>query len=102
VRAARHAPPDPETRRGASLRISLLNLLPSLLSDRYPLAAGAQLVADLLEVVEMPPGSRRRRRLEEVVADLMDRGRPPASLRALAAKLGFASAAAVVESKVAS
>jgi hypothetical protein len=98
VRAARHAPPDPDTRRGASLRISLLNLLPSLLSDPYPTAAGAQLASDLLDVVELPPGSRRRRRIEELVSDLVDRGRPPTSLRALAAKLGFAAAAAAVES----
>jgi hypothetical protein len=91
VDAARELPPDTETPGGLARRDTLMQVLLEILeapSDEELAAA-----AEIVEVMRLPVGSPERRRLEEHVWALCDRGRPSEALRALAEKLGFASAA---------
>ena len=91
VDAARELPPDTETPEGLARRDTLMRVLLEIFEapSEEELAAAAELV----EVMRLPAGSPERRRLEEHVWALCDRGRPSEPLRALAQRLGFASAA---------
>jgi hypothetical protein len=99
VEAARELPPDNETPEGLARREALTRALFALLaSDRGgPTADAVRAAADILEVMRLPAGATERRRLEERVWALCERGRPSAALRALADKLGFASRAEAAE-----
>ena len=91
LRAARDFLPDRETPEGLARQGLLVRVMVALLGPvrGRPGSEAFQIAAELLDVADLPPGSRQRRELEELVAGELDRGRPPASLRALAAKLGF-------------
>jgi alpha-amylase/alpha-mannosidase (GH57 family) len=99
VDAARELPPDAETPEGLTRRDALMRVLFTLLeTDRgSPSADALRAATDILEVMRLPPGSTERRRLEERVSALIERGRPSAALRGLADKLGFASRVETVE-----
>jgi hypothetical protein len=98
--AARDLPPDGETAEGLARRTLVARFAIALLSPAggHPVAEALTVADALLEVADLPPGSPQRRELEELVAELLERGRPNAALRALATRLGFAAAAAEVQS----
>jgi alpha-amylase/alpha-mannosidase (GH57 family) len=97
LQAARGMPPDRDTPDGLARRDQLARVLVALLTPaaRTPPATEAlQIAGELLDVADLVPGSAARREIEELVWEQMDRVRPPAALRALATKLGFAAAGA--------
>ena len=62
-----------------------------------PTGDALRAAAEILEVLNLPPGSPDRRVLEERVWELGERGRASGPLRALADKLGFSRRDAAVE-----
>jgi alpha-amylase/alpha-mannosidase (GH57 family) len=95
--AARDMPPDRETPEGVQRQVLLGRVLVALLTPPArgrPTAEALNVATELLEVADLPPTSRQRRELEELVWAELERGRPTVALRALAAKLGFAPAPA--------
>ncbi len=91
VDAARELPPDGETAEGVTRRAQLTAVLLALVSGKggAPTADMLHAAADLYAIVDLPPGARDRRVLEERIWTLLERGRPSAALRALADKVGF-------------
>ena len=102
VDAARELPPDGETAEGVTRRGQLTAVLLALVSGKggAPTAEMLQAAAELFEIVELPPGARERRVLEERIWALLEHGRPIAALRALAEKVGFAARSATHQPRV--
>jgi hypothetical protein len=102
LRAARDLPPDRETLDGLARQGLLVRVLVALVAPARgrPTADSFQIAGELLDVVDLPPGSRQRRELEELVAAELEHGRPSAALRALATKMGFAPVVAVAAPEV--
>jgi hypothetical protein len=99
VDAARELPPDGETPEGVARRATLTRVLFAAL-EGTPSAANLAHAADLVDIVALPDTAPDKRMLEERVWALCARGRPSAALRALAAKVGVAVAAAVTKPTV--
>jgi len=99
IAAARELPPDDETPDGVARRALLVRAVLVLLEAGTAVPSGEALraAADILDVVQLPPGSPERRVLEERVWELGERGRASAPLRALADKLGFSRRDAALE-----
>jgi hypothetical protein len=93
VDAARELPPDGESAEGVTRRAQLTAVLLALVSGKggAPTADMLHAAAELYAIVDLPPGARDRRVLEEQIWTLLERGRPSAALRALADKVGFAT-----------
>jgi len=93
VDAARELPPDGESAEGVTRRTQLTAVLLALISGKggAPTADMLHAAAELYTIVDLPPGARDRRVLEEHIWTLLERGRPSAALRALADKVGFAT-----------
>jgi hypothetical protein len=98
--AARGMPPERETPEGVARRALLARTLIVLLSPigraQVPVEA-LQIASELLDLAGLQPGGRERREIEELVFEQLERARPSAALRALAAKLGFATAPAATD-----
>jgi alpha-amylase/alpha-mannosidase (GH57 family) len=94
LQGARGMPPDQETPEGVARRALLTRAVSVLLSPgpKPPSIEALQIASELLDLADLAPGSHARRELEELVFEQLDRGRPPAALRVLATKLGFAKA----------
>jgi hypothetical protein len=90
VAAAKGMPPDGETPEGVGRRADLSRALLALLA--HPTVEALRLAGELLDVLDLPPGTADRRALEERVWALLAQGRQTPPLRALASKLGFAVA----------
>ena len=99
IAAARELPPDGETPAGVARRALLVSAVLKLLEAGAAMPTGDALraAAEILEVLNLPPGSPDRRVLEERVWELGERGRASGPLRALADKLGFSRRDAAVE-----
>jgi len=93
VDAARELPPDGESAEGVTRRTQLTAVLLALVDGKggAPTAEMLHAAAELFTIVNLPPGARDRRVLEEHVWTLLERGRPSAALRTLADKVGFAT-----------
>jgi hypothetical protein len=91
VAAAHELPPDSETPEGVARRALLMQVLLTLLDPGRgaPGPEALRMAVDVLEVMRLAPGAPERRLLEERVWALCERGRPSASLKALAERLGF-------------
>jgi hypothetical protein len=91
--AARDVPPDRETPAGVSRRALLTRVVAGLLSlDAGPLSdEAAHIASDLVEAADLPPGGPDRREIEELVWARLGERPPSATLRGLAAKLGFSA-----------
>ena len=90
--AAREVPPDGDTPAGVARRTLLARVVLILLGEEgeTPRAEALQLCGELYDLLALPAGAPERRAIEERIWALMARGRPPAALRAVAEKVGFA------------
>ncbi len=90
--AAREVPPDGDTPAGVGRRALLARVVLVLLGEEgeTPGAEALQLAGELYDLLALPAGGPERRAIEERIWALMARGRPPAALRAVAEKVGFA------------
>jgi hypothetical protein len=95
VAAAREVPPDGDTPAGVARRALLARVVLTLLGEGgVPGTEALHLCGVLFDLIALPAGSPDRRAIEERIWALIARGRPPAPLRALAEKVGFARAEA--------
>jgi hypothetical protein len=92
VSAAREVPPDGDTPAGVARRALLARVVLILLGEEgeTPGAEALHLCGELADLLALPAGIPERRAIEERIWALIARGRPPAALRALAEKVGFA------------
>jgi len=94
-RAARDVPPDRESPLGLRRRGLLTRVILTLLTPASgPIAPeAARIASGLLDVLDFRPGEPDRRAIEEQLWVHLQRAPASATLRDLAAKVGFAVAA---------